>query len=83
LILVTPGQGAPILENEAAPYGPTAITGPEGDRPPGPAEAEAARAYGALVAEVTAWLRWGRGEWERWRATAYPTPAPASGAPPT
>jgi NAD(P)H dehydrogenase (quinone) len=82
LILVTPGQGAPILENEAAPYGPTAITGPTGDQLPSPAECAAARAYGALVAEVTAWLRWGRQEWERWRAVAYPSPSPTGDAPP-
>ena len=34
MIVVTPGQQQPILENGSAPYGATAITGPSGDRVP-------------------------------------------------
>jgi NAD(P)H dehydrogenase (quinone) len=70
MIVVTPGQGAPILENDAAPYGPTAITGPQGDRIPGAEEQEAARRLGERVAQIATWLKLGRlragslGEWE-------------------
>jgi NAD(P)H dehydrogenase (quinone) len=63
MIVVTPGQGQPILANPAAPYGPTAIAGPEGDQALGDqAEAEA-RALGERVARLTTWLRWGRTMW--------------------
>jgi hypothetical protein len=61
---VTPGQRHPILENPASPYGATAITGPEGNRPLGAAETEEARALGQRVAEVALLLHWGREEWE-------------------
>jgi NAD(P)H dehydrogenase (quinone) len=64
MIVVTPGQQQPILENETAPYGATTITGPEGDRPSTPQEEAAARALGRRVAEVTSWLNVGWREWE-------------------
>jgi NAD(P)H dehydrogenase (quinone) len=63
MIVVTPGQQQPILENDAAPYGPTAITGPEGDLPLTDEAAEAARNFGRDVARVTTWVRVGQAEW--------------------
>lgn len=63
MIVVTPGQQQPILENDAAPYGPTAITGPSGDRVPEEAVLESARTFGRYVAEVTLWLRLGQTRW--------------------
>jgi NAD(P)H dehydrogenase (quinone) len=68
MIVVAPGQREPILENEAAPYGATAIAGSAGNRLPSEMEQEAARALGEQVATVTTWLHWGRQEWERWRS---------------
>jgi NAD(P)H dehydrogenase (quinone) len=65
MIVVTPGQREPILENEAAPYGVTVITGPEGDLLPDDAVRTAARDQGEQVAKVATWLRLGRLEWER------------------
>lgn len=65
MIVVTPGQQMPILENDAAPYGATAITGAEGDRRPTEGELDRARDLGQRVAEVATWLRWGRTEWEK------------------
>ncbi|HEX5504742.1 MAG TPA: NAD(P)H-dependent oxidoreductase [Thermomicrobiales bacterium] len=59
LIIVTPGQRGPILEHPAAPYGATAITGPEGNRGLSAEEVEEARHLGQRVAEVTTWLRRG------------------------
>jgi NAD(P)H dehydrogenase (quinone) len=67
LIIVTPGQQAPILENETPTYGATAISGPRGDRPLNDAEREYARQLGTQVAEVTLWLRLGWSEWSRQR----------------
>lgn len=67
MLVVTPGQRPPILENEASPYGATAVSGPDGDRQPDRAEQAAARALGRQVAEVATWVRWGRHEWERQR----------------
>lgn len=67
LIIVTPGQQAPILENETPAYGATAISGPMGDRPPNEREREYARQLGAQVAETTLWLRLGWTEWSRQR----------------
>jgi NAD(P)H dehydrogenase (quinone) len=66
-IVVTPGQREPILENESAPYGATAISGPDGDRPPTEAEEEGARYLGHRVAEVTTWLKTGWLNWNRQR----------------
>lgn len=63
MIVVTPGQQQPILENESAPYGATAITGPSGDRTPTDSEQEAARQLGRQVAEVAVWLRLGQERW--------------------
>jgi NAD(P)H dehydrogenase (quinone) len=65
MIVVTPGQQMPILENDAAPYGATAITGAMGNRIPTETELESARALGQRVAEVATWLAWGRTEWEK------------------
>lgn len=65
MIVVTPGQQMPILENDAAPYGATAITGAEGNRIPTDAEMDGARNLGQRVAEVATWLQWGRTEWEK------------------
>lgn len=64
MIVVTPGQGIPIIENEAAPYGATTITGPQGDRPPTAAVQQAAADLGRRVAEVTTWLVLGRALWQ-------------------
>jgi NAD(P)H dehydrogenase (quinone) len=63
MLPVTPGQQQPILENEAAPYGATTISGPAGDRPATPAEEAQARALGQRVAEVTTWLVTGATAW--------------------
>jgi len=65
MIVVTPGQGQPILSNPAAPYGATAITGASGDTPPTVEEQAAARALGVRVARVATWVALGRTEWER------------------
>ena len=67
MIVVTPGQCEPILENESAPYGATAIAGAEGNRLPTDLEQGMARALGEQVAEVTTWLHWGRMEADRRR----------------
>lgn len=78
MIIVTPGQEEPILENDAAPYGATTITGAHGDRESTQAEQEAARELGKRVAVRTAWLMWGKTEWEKihgavWTSSnAYP-----------
>lgn len=65
MVVVTPGQQMPILENDAAPYGATAITGAAGNRIPTEMELESARALGQRVAEVATWMAWGRTEWEK------------------
>jgi NAD(P)H dehydrogenase (quinone) len=62
MIVVTPGQCEPILQNESAPYGATAIAGPGGNQLPSDLEQSMARALGEQVAQVTAWLHWGREE---------------------
>jgi NAD(P)H dehydrogenase (quinone) len=53
MIVITPGQAEPILQNQAAPYGPTAITGASADRLPSGIEQEAAQALGERVARMT------------------------------
>lgn len=63
MIIVTPGQQSPVLENEAAPYGATTISGPEGNRPPEPLDQESARSLGQRVAEVAVCLKLGRLVW--------------------
>jgi hypothetical protein len=63
MLVVTPGQRVPILENDTAPYGPTAIAKLDADHTPTPAVAAQARALGRQVAEVTTWLAWGRATW--------------------
>ncbi|HLZ68784.1 MAG TPA: NAD(P)H-dependent oxidoreductase [Dehalococcoidia bacterium] len=70
MITVTPGQGAPILANDAAPYGATVIAGAEGNRLARPPELAAARDLGQRVARVTDWLRLGRTAWEQQRPQA-------------
>lgn len=62
MIVVTPGQRGPILEHRAAPYGATAITGPEGYQELSDEEARDARYLGQRVATITTWLHWGRQE---------------------
>jgi NAD(P)H dehydrogenase (quinone) len=60
LVVVTPGQRGPILEQPTAPYGATAIIGP-GDPPVLTAETrQEARYLGQHVAEMGVWLREGR-----------------------
>jgi NAD(P)H dehydrogenase (quinone) len=59
MILVTPGQQQPILENDSPPYGGTAVTGPEGDRPPTKSEEQTARKLGQRVAQVAIALKLG------------------------
>jgi NAD(P)H dehydrogenase (quinone) len=63
MIVVTPGQAEPILENESAPYGPTAVTGATADRLPSAQEQEAALAHGERVAQIAACLALGRMAW--------------------
>ncbi len=61
MLVVTPGQRGPILEQEGAPYGATAITGPRGQRGLTAEEVDEARYLGQRIAEVGTWLRAGRG----------------------
>lgn len=63
MIIVTPGQQQPILENPTAPYGATTISGPRGDQLPTPGEEAQARDLGRRVAEVTTWLVTGGTAW--------------------
>jgi NAD(P)H dehydrogenase (quinone) len=65
MIVVTPGQGEPILVNDAAPYGVTTVTGPDGDWLPDEHVRGAARDEGEHVAMIATWLRQGRLDWER------------------
>jgi NAD(P)H dehydrogenase (quinone) len=67
MIIVTPGQQLPILENPAAPYGATTVTGPTGDRPATAEEEQQARALGRRVAEVASWAKLGRTAFEERR----------------
>lgn len=60
MIVVTPGQGEPILVDESAPYGATTVTGPTGDREPTEGEQESARRLGRRAAQVAAWLAVGK-----------------------
>jgi NAD(P)H dehydrogenase (quinone) len=69
MVIVTPGQGEPILENPAAPLGATAIAGASGDRRPSPSEQAHARALGERVARITSWLRLGRTAYEQEHAS--------------
>ena len=65
MIVVTPGQHEPILEDEAAPYGATAISGPDGTRRLSLPERRAARELGQRVARAAVWLQAGRTAWEK------------------
>ena len=81
MIVITPGQAEPILQNQAAPYGPTAITGASADRLPSGIEQAAAQALGERVARMATWLKFGRTEWERRHAPEHPAkirPAPST-----
>lgn len=60
MFIVTPGQQMPILENDAAPYGATAITGAQGNRAMTDQERDAAREFGEHVAKVAMWMALGR-----------------------
>ena len=60
MVVATPGQRGPILEHQAAPYGATAITGPQGQHTPTEQEAEEARYLGQRVATLAGWLQAGR-----------------------
>jgi NAD(P)H dehydrogenase (quinone) len=76
MLVVTPGQQMPILENDIAPYGATTITGASGNRIPEALDMESARELGQRVAEVATWLAWGRTEWEKQHGAAttlYPS----------
>jgi NAD(P)H dehydrogenase (quinone) len=58
MIVVTPGQGQPILSNPAAPYGATAITG-AGITSPQPRSKRQPAALGVRVARITTWVSLG------------------------
>jgi NAD(P)H dehydrogenase (quinone) len=49
MLILTPGLEEPILENCAAPYGPTAIAGASADRLPTEVEQDAAREFGTAL----------------------------------
>jgi NAD(P)H dehydrogenase (quinone) len=60
MLVVTPGQRRPILEQPAAPYGATAITGASGYQGLTAEERAEALALGQRVAEVATWVRAGQ-----------------------
>ncbi len=60
MVVVTPGQRGPILEQPTAPYGATAITGPQGQRGLSEQETAEGRYLGQRVATIAAWLHAGR-----------------------
>ena len=64
MIVVTPGQAEPVLENPSAPYGATTVTGASGDRLPTSVEQAEADALGTRVAQFATWLKLGRTAWE-------------------
>jgi NAD(P)H dehydrogenase (quinone) len=74
MIVVTPGQAEPVLENPSAPYGATAVTGATGDRLPSSVEQAEAEALGIRVAKLAAWLRLGRTSWETIHGQAWASP---------
>jgi NAD(P)H dehydrogenase (quinone) len=78
MVVVTPGQSEPILENLAAPYGVTAVAGGSADHAPTELEQGSAQALGQRVARLTSWLRLGRTVWEQSHAPSKvvePSPA--------
>jgi NAD(P)H dehydrogenase (quinone) len=75
MIVVTPGQAEPVLENPSAPYGATAITGPTGDKLPSSVEQAEAEALGTRVAQVATWLKLGRTAWETTHGQAWSSTA--------
>jgi NAD(P)H dehydrogenase (quinone) len=74
MLAATPGQGLPILQNEAAPYGATAISGADGHRVPDAQELGWARDLGEQVARLARWLADGRAAWEQARYEHGPAP---------
>ena len=80
MIVVTPGQTQPILEGDAAPYGPTGITGPEGDWPLSAGALSSARAFGRQIGETTSWIKLGQA---RWPGRGRETVARVQDSPPT
>ncbi len=56
MVVVMSGQQEPILENVTAPYGATAIAGPEGNWPVTEEARKEAQDLGDQVAEVATWL---------------------------
>jgi NAD(P)H dehydrogenase (quinone) len=72
MLVVTPGQAEPVLENPSAPYGATTVTGATGDRLPSSVEQTEAVALGLRVAQVTSWLKLGRTEWEKRYGQSWP-----------
>jgi NAD(P)H dehydrogenase (quinone) len=72
MVIVTPGQHEPILEEDTAPYGATAIAGADGTAVPTEHEQDEARSLGQRTAEIATWLRLGRLEWEKWHGEAAP-----------
>jgi NAD(P)H dehydrogenase (quinone) len=75
MVVVTPGQCEPILENDASPYGVTAIVGADGDRGLSRQEQAEAQALGERVAKLTHWMQTGRTAWEKQHV--QPTTRPA------
>lgn len=63
MVVVTPGQQPPILENPAPPYGASAVSGAEANWMPTPDEEQHARDLGERVAEHVTWLRLGYAQW--------------------
>jgi NAD(P)H dehydrogenase (quinone) len=60
MLVVTPGQAEPLLLNQAAPYGATAIAGATGDQEPTDEENAAARELGIRVSRIASLLHAGR-----------------------
>jgi NAD(P)H dehydrogenase (quinone) len=65
MVVVTPGQGEPILTHLGAPLGATTIVGASADRLPTSADQAHARALGERVARIATWLRLGRTVYEQ------------------
>lgn len=78
MIVVTPGQAEPVLENPSAPYGATTVTGASGDRLPTSVEQAEADALGTRVAQFATWLKLGRTAWETTHGQAWPTAVDAA-----
>jgi NAD(P)H dehydrogenase (quinone) len=70
MIIVTPGQHLPLLDQDTAPYGATAIAGADGQRLPNPVELDDARELGRRVTEIALWLKRGKDAERRRRGGA-------------